>query len=164
MARKLRVEHTRTKGDPVKVALAARGRAETTMTVGWIAERLAMSTSGYLNITFTGGRGLVNSRQYQEPTPFWSDPFFQFLILIHAAPKALSGHGPQVEGRAHSDQGGSSEGGFGGLLAGIDDGDGGVDRRASGNGHARLSEPSLVPAEEAGQGVENTNILPSYGT
>jgi hypothetical protein len=27
----------------VKVALAARLRAETTMTVGWIAERLAMS-------------------------------------------------------------------------------------------------------------------------
>ena len=40
---------TRSKGDPVKVALAARLRAETTMTVGWIAERLAMGTSGYLN-------------------------------------------------------------------------------------------------------------------
>ena len=49
MARKLRVEHTRTKGDPVKVALAARLRAETTMTVGWIAERLAIGTRGYLN-------------------------------------------------------------------------------------------------------------------
>ena len=49
MARKLRVEHTRTKGDPVKVALAARWRAETTMTVGWIADRLAMGTRGYLN-------------------------------------------------------------------------------------------------------------------
>ena len=40
---------TRTKGDAVKVALAARLRAETTMTVGWIAERLAMGTRGYLN-------------------------------------------------------------------------------------------------------------------
>ena len=40
---------TRPKGDPVKVALAARLRAETTMTVGWIAERLAMGTRGYLN-------------------------------------------------------------------------------------------------------------------
>ena len=40
---------TRSKGDPVKVALAARLRAETTMTVGWIAERLAMGTRGYLN-------------------------------------------------------------------------------------------------------------------
>jgi predicted transcriptional regulator len=40
---------TRTKGDSVKVALAARLRAETTMTVGWIAERLAMGTRGYLN-------------------------------------------------------------------------------------------------------------------
>ena len=33
----------------MKVALAARLRAETTMTVGWIAERLAMATRGYLN-------------------------------------------------------------------------------------------------------------------
>jgi len=40
---------TRPKGDSVKVALAARLRAETTMTVGWIAERLAMGTRGYLN-------------------------------------------------------------------------------------------------------------------
>ena len=40
---------TRPKGDSVKVALAARLRAETTMTVWWIAERLAMGTRGYLN-------------------------------------------------------------------------------------------------------------------
>ena len=40
---------TRPKGDSVKVALAARLRAETTMRVGWIAERLAMGTRGYLN-------------------------------------------------------------------------------------------------------------------
>jgi len=33
----------------VKVALAARLRAETTMMVGWIAEHLAMGTRGYLN-------------------------------------------------------------------------------------------------------------------
>jgi hypothetical protein len=39
---------TRPKGDSVKVALAARLRAETTMTVGWIAERLAMVTRSYL--------------------------------------------------------------------------------------------------------------------
>ena len=49
MARKLRVECARTKGDPMKGALAARLRAETTMTVGWIAERLTMDTRGYLN-------------------------------------------------------------------------------------------------------------------
>ena len=49
MARKLRVEYARTKGDPVKVALAARLRAETTMTVGWVAERLSMGTRGYPN-------------------------------------------------------------------------------------------------------------------
>jgi hypothetical protein len=40
---------TRLKGDSVKLVLAARLRAETTMTVGWIAERLAMGTRGYLN-------------------------------------------------------------------------------------------------------------------
>ena len=40
---------TRPKGDPAKVALAARLRAETTMTVGWIAERLGMGSRGYLN-------------------------------------------------------------------------------------------------------------------
>ncbi len=40
---------TRPRGDAEKVALAARLRAETTMTVGWIAERLGMGTRGYLN-------------------------------------------------------------------------------------------------------------------
>ena len=40
---------TRPKGDAVKVALAVRLRAETTMTVGWIAERLGMGTRGHLN-------------------------------------------------------------------------------------------------------------------
>lgn len=40
---------TRPKGDATKLALAARLRAETTMTVGWIAERLGMGSRGYLN-------------------------------------------------------------------------------------------------------------------
>ena len=40
---------TRPKGDPVKVALAARLRAETTMTVGWIAACPTMGTRAYLN-------------------------------------------------------------------------------------------------------------------
>ena len=40
---------TRPEGDSVKVVLAARWRVETTMTVGWIAERLAIGTRGYLN-------------------------------------------------------------------------------------------------------------------
>jgi hypothetical protein len=35
------------KGDPAKVALAVRLRAETTMTVNWIAERLRMGSPGY---------------------------------------------------------------------------------------------------------------------
>ena len=39
----------RPKGDAVKVALATRLRAETTMTVGWLAERLEMGTRGHLN-------------------------------------------------------------------------------------------------------------------
>jgi REP element-mobilizing transposase RayT len=43
-----RVEE-RPKGDAAKVALAARLRTETTMTVGWIAERLGMGSRGYLN-------------------------------------------------------------------------------------------------------------------
>jgi hypothetical protein len=30
-----------------------------------------------------------------------------------------------------------------------------VDRRTSGDGHARLFEPSLVSPEEAGRGVNN---------
>jgi uncharacterized membrane protein len=52
-------------------------------------------------------------------------------------------------------KGGFSEGGFGGALAGGDDDDAGVGRRTSGDGHAGLSEPSLVSPEEAGWGVNN---------
>jgi REP element-mobilizing transposase RayT len=40
----------RAKGDAVKVALAARLRAETVMTVKWIAERLRMGAPGYVNL------------------------------------------------------------------------------------------------------------------
>jgi REP element-mobilizing transposase RayT len=39
----------RPKGDTAKVAMAARLRAETTQTVGWIAARLGMGTRGHLN-------------------------------------------------------------------------------------------------------------------
>lgn len=39
----------RAKGDRGKVAIAGRLRAETVMTVKWIAERLQMGTAGYLN-------------------------------------------------------------------------------------------------------------------
>lgn len=38
----------RRKGDPAKVKLAARVRAETTVPLAWIAERLAMGSRGYL--------------------------------------------------------------------------------------------------------------------
>ena len=40
---------TRPKGAAKKVAVVTRLRAETTMTVGWIAERLGMGSRGYLN-------------------------------------------------------------------------------------------------------------------
>jgi hypothetical protein len=70
MARKLRVEHTRTKGDPVKVALAARWRAETTMTVWWIAERLAMGTRGYLNHLLYRRRKLGGELTISRTDPF----------------------------------------------------------------------------------------------
>jgi hypothetical protein len=36
------------KGHPFKVQLAARLRAQTTVTVGWIAQRLGMGTQGHL--------------------------------------------------------------------------------------------------------------------
>ena len=39
------------------------------------------------------------------------------------------------------------------LLPGGDDGDGGVNRRATGDGRARLFELSLVSPEKAGRGV-----------
>ena len=61
---------TQPKGASVKVALAARLRAETTMTVGWIAERLTMGTRGYLNHLLYRRRKLRASKQYQELTPF----------------------------------------------------------------------------------------------
>jgi hypothetical protein len=38
----------RCKGDKLKVRLANHLRAETTMTLKWIAERLSMGTRGYL--------------------------------------------------------------------------------------------------------------------
>lgn len=54
-----------------------------------------------------------------------------------------------VEGSRTDDatQGGWGEGGLGGALAGGDDTDGGVDRRAAGDGNARASEPPAVSAE-----------------
>jgi hypothetical protein len=41
------------------------------------------------------------------------------------------------------------------ALTGGDDDDSGMDRRASGDGHARLSEPSLISPEADGRGVSN---------
>ncbi len=55
----------------MKVALAARLRAETMMTAGWIAERLALGTRGYLNhlLSCIAGGSWAVSSQYQELTP-----------------------------------------------------------------------------------------------
>jgi hypothetical protein len=62
----------------------------------------------------------------------------------------------QERGRLRPLESGASETDGGGCaLAGGDDDDDGVDRRASGDGHARFSEPSLVSPEEAGRGVAN---------
>ena len=38
----------RRKGDPAKVKLARAARAQTTMPLAWIADRLAMGSRGYL--------------------------------------------------------------------------------------------------------------------
>ena len=63
---------TRPKGDPAKVALAARLRAETTMTVGWIAERLGWAVGATL-ITCSIARGNpAGNSHYQGPTPKYS--------------------------------------------------------------------------------------------
>ncbi len=61
---------TRPKGDSVKVTLAERLRAETTMTVGWIAERLVMGTREYLNHLLYRRRRLGG-----ELTILRTDPF-----------------------------------------------------------------------------------------
>ena len=69
---------TRPKGDPVKVALAARLRAETTMTVGWIAERLAMGTRGYLNHLLYRRRMLGGEYPISRTDPFSVFSFHDF--------------------------------------------------------------------------------------
>jgi REP element-mobilizing transposase RayT len=53
----------RAKGDAVKVALAARLRAETVMTVKWIAERLQMGSPGYVNLLLYQQRKANRRRQ-----------------------------------------------------------------------------------------------------
>lgn len=57
----------RAKGDVIKVALAVRLRRETTMTVGWIAERLQMGSSGYVNhLLYCRRNGDKNRRLYNK--------------------------------------------------------------------------------------------------
>jgi hypothetical protein len=48
----------RRKGDPQKVRMALRLRAETTMTLAWIAQRLHMGTKTHLShLLYWAGRG-----------------------------------------------------------------------------------------------------------
>jgi hypothetical protein len=54
----------------VKVALAARLRAEATMTVRWIAERLTMGTRGYLNHSLYRRRKLGGEYPISRTDPF----------------------------------------------------------------------------------------------
>ena len=50
------------KGHPFKVQLAARLRAQTTVTVSWIAQRLAMGTRGHL-------AHLLDRNDHTRPAP-----------------------------------------------------------------------------------------------
>ena len=92
----------------------------------------------------------MGAEHYGEERAGTAEALAELIIAEGLKPGAVAGSGSQ-----DSAQGGSSEGSFGGALTGRDDDDGGVDRRASGDGHARLSEPSLVSPEEAGRGVDN---------
>lgn len=46
----------RPKSDPAKVKLARRLRAETTVTLQWVADRLKMGTAGYVYHLVGGGQ------------------------------------------------------------------------------------------------------------
>ena len=57
------------KGHPFKVNLAAKLRAETTVTVSWIAQRLAMGTRGHLaHLLYRKGRTPPTPSQFRQPT------------------------------------------------------------------------------------------------
>ena len=65
----------------MKVALAARLRSETTMRVGWIAERLAMGTPGYLNHLVYRRRKLGGDNTISR-----TDPFVTLLLFLDGKP------------------------------------------------------------------------------
>jgi hypothetical protein len=57
------------KGHPFKLKLAARLRAETTVTVGWIARRLAMGARGHLaHLLYLHARTLSESPPSNQPS------------------------------------------------------------------------------------------------
>ena len=57
------------KGHPFKVNLAAKLRAETTVTVSWIAQRLAMGTRGHLaHLPYRKGGSPPTPSQFRQPT------------------------------------------------------------------------------------------------
>ena len=66
----------------MKVALAARLRAETTMTEGWIAERLTMGTRGYLNHLLYRQRKLGGELTISRTDPFMVAVHRFFLRLL----------------------------------------------------------------------------------
>jgi hypothetical protein len=92
----------------------------------------------------------MGAEYYGEERAETAEALAELIIAEELKPGAVAESGSQ-----NSDQGGFNEGGFGGAIAGGDADDSGVDRRTSGDGHARLSEPSLVSPEEAGRGVNN---------
>ena len=57
------------KGHPFKVNLAAKLRAETTVTVSWLAQRLAMGTRGHLAHLLNRNSGIpLAPSQSRQPT------------------------------------------------------------------------------------------------
>ena len=67
----------RPKGDAEKVALAARLRAQTTMTAEWIAERLGMGSRGYLNHLL-----YRRHKSREELSISRTDPFTPLLVMV----------------------------------------------------------------------------------
>ena len=60
--------HRHAKGDGRKLALARRLRSETTMTLHWIEDRLAMGTAGYLShLLYWGRRGMKPPKPEAQP-------------------------------------------------------------------------------------------------
>jgi hypothetical protein len=64
--------------------MSERMGAETTMTVGWIAERMAMGTRGYLNHLLCRRRQLDGdcTKSRTDPFSFFLTPSFHFFLRL----------------------------------------------------------------------------------